>query len=54
MAKVTRQIRLDPQLEIDMQKICENEERSFSSMCNLFLKKAAADYLSEHPDIVQK
>ena len=47
MPKSTRQIRLDPDVEAAVQKVADQESRSFSSACNWLLKQAATRYLSE-------
>lgn len=43
MAKVTRQIRLDPQLEEKIQRIAEREDRTFSNCVNWLLGRVVAD-----------
>lgn len=48
MAKISRQIRLDPQVEESVQRVADLESRTFSGTCNWLLEKAAALYLAEH------
>lgn len=47
LARVTRQIRLEPSVEDNVQKIADIEDRSFSNCVNWLLKDAALRYLSE-------
>lgn len=46
MAKISRQIRLDPKVEEAVQRVANIESRTFSSACNWLLGKAAASYLA--------
>ena len=45
--KVSRQIRLDPDVEADVQSVADIEDRSFSSCANWLLREAASRYLLE-------
>lgn len=44
MAKVTRQVRLDPQLEEKIQEIADKEGRTFSNCVNWLLGKAVVEF----------
>lgn len=48
MAKISRQIRLEPRVEEAVQRVADLESRTFSSTCNWLLEKAAAGYLVSH------
>lgn len=48
MAKVTRQIRLDPILEQELIKIAEKENLSFSNCVDWLLSRAVEVYFREH------
>jgi len=48
MAKISRQIRLEPRVEEAIQRVADLESRTFSSTCNWLLEKAAANYLASH------
>lgn len=48
MPKITRQIRLEPEVEDAVQKVADLESRSFSGTCNWLLARAASAYLAEH------
>ena len=54
MAKVVRQIRLDPLVEEKVQRVADIEGRSFSNATNWLLAKAADDYLALHPEPSQE
>lgn len=45
MARVVRQIRIDPEVEEAVLKVAELEGRSFSNAANWLLEKAAGNYL---------
>lgn len=49
MAKVTRQVRLDPQLEEKIQEIADKEGRTFSNCVNWLLGKAVVDFERSTP-----
>lgn len=48
MAKISRQIRLEPKVEEAVQRVAELEARTFSSTCNWLLGQAAERYIAEH------
>lgn len=50
MAKVTRQIRVSPEVEDMVQKIADLEMRTFSNCANWLLDLAAQRYLLERKD----
>jgi hypothetical protein len=49
MQKVTRQIRLAPDVEEMVQKVADIESRTFSNCADWLLRLAATRYLSEKP-----
>lgn len=49
MAKVTRQVRLDPELEVKIQTIADRDGRTFSNCVNWLLGKAVADLEADTP-----
>ena len=49
MAKVTRQVRLDPELEVKIQAIADRDGRTFSNCVNWLLGKAVADLEADTP-----
>lgn len=51
LARISRQIRLEPEVEEDVQKIADAEGRSFSNCANWLLKEAARRYIEGHPDV---
>jgi hypothetical protein len=50
LSKVTRQIRLAPEVEEMIQKIADTENRTFSNCADWLLKLAVTRYLEEHAD----
>lgn len=48
LSKVTRQIRIAPDVEEMVQKIADIENRTFSNCADWLLKLAAARYLEEN------
>jgi hypothetical protein len=50
MSKVTRQIRIAPDVEEMVQKIADIESRTFSNCADWLLRLAASRYLAEKPD----
>ena len=49
MARVVRQIRLDPSIEERVQKVADLEGRSFSNCANWLLGRAADEFLHHVP-----
>jgi hypothetical protein len=49
MSKVTRQIRIAPDVEDMVQKIADIESRTFSNCADWLLRLAASRYLAEKP-----
>jgi hypothetical protein len=48
MQKVTRQIRIAPDVEEMVQKVADTESRTFSNCADWLLRLAATRYLSEN------
>ena len=46
--------RLDPELKQQIEAIADEEQRSISQICELFLKGAVEDYKKDGPQFIQR
>ena len=46
--------RIDPELKQQIEAIADEEQRSISQICELFLKGAVEDYKKDGPQFIQR
>ena len=46
--------RIDPELKQQIEAIADEEQRSISQICELFLKGAVEDYKEDGPQFIQR
>jgi hypothetical protein len=53
-AKIFWHFRINPDLKHEIEEIADEEQRSISQICELFLKGAVEDYRKDGPQYIQR